>query len=259
MIGAASEGVTLATLARRRAEIGPEVEAVADDEDNLAFGPLLAQSEALAVSLHEIGLRRRDVLSFQLPNWRETAILNVAASLAGMVCNPIVPIYRDAELGAILRDSGARCLVVPGTWRGYDYARAAARLRHGLPDLQHIVTVRAATPGMLALEELIAAGRGRASPNDGADADDVKLLLFTSGTTGRAKGVQHSQRSLTAPMLRAMRHWGIGAGDGVIMPSPVTHVTGYCCGLELPFTLGTRTLLMERWDADRALALVGNR
>jgi acyl-CoA synthetase (AMP-forming)/AMP-acid ligase II len=259
MNGADSEAVTLAVLARRRAETGPDVEAIADDGGALAFGALLEQAEALAASLHELGLRRGDVLSFQLPNWRETAILNVAASLAGLVCNPIVPIYRDAELGTILHDSGARCLVVPGTWRSYDFARAAARLRHALPALQHIVTVRATTPGMLAFEDLIAAGRGRAIQTDDADTDAVKLLLFTSGTTGRAKGVQHSHRSLTAPLLRAMRRWGIGEGDGLIMPSPVTHVTGYCCGLELPFTLGTRTLLMERWDAHRALALIGDR
>lgn len=259
MIGADPEAVILAGLARRLAESRPDAEAIADYEGALAFGPLLAQAEALAASLQELGLRRGDVLSFQLPNWRETAILNVAASLVGLVCNPIVPIYRDAELTAILHDAGARCLVVPGTWRGYDYAGAAARLRHALPALRHIVTVRAPRPGMLAFEDLLTAGRGREVAASGADADDTKLLLFTSGTTGRAKGVQHSHRSLTAPVLRAMRRWGIGDDDGVIMPSPVTHVTGYCCGLELPFTLGTRTLLMERWDADQALALIASR
>ncbi len=259
MIAADPAAATLAGLARRLAENRPDAEAIADDEGTLAFGPLLAQAEALAASLHELGLRRGDVLSFQLPNWREAAILNVAASLLGLVCNPIVPIYRDAELKAILHDAGARCLVVPGTWRGYDYAEAATRLGKALPALRHIITVRAARPGSLAFDDLLAAGSGRVVAASGADADDTKLLLFTSGTTGRAKGVQHSHRSLTAPLLRAMRRWGVGDGDGLIMPSPVTHVTGYCCGLELPFTLGTHTVLMERWEAERALALIASR
>ncbi|WP_394998370.1 AMP-binding protein [Sphingomonas sp.] len=51
-------------------------------------------------------------------------------------------------------------------------------------------------------------------------------------------------------------HWGIAPGDALIMPSPVTHVSGYGNGLELPFIAGTRTILMEAWSATDAIALI---
>ncbi|MEY4500941.1 MAG: hypothetical protein RIS52_831, partial [Pseudomonadota bacterium] len=53
-----------------------------------------------------------------------------------------------------------------------------------------------------------------------------------------------------------VNHWGIDPGDAIIMPSPVTHVSGYSNGLELPFIAGTQTVLMEHWNAGEALGLI---
>lgn len=256
--GAAPEDHSLWLLARRRAEQTPETEAVSGDGVRRSFASVYEDAEALAFSLHALGLRRGDVLSFQLPNWTETACLNLAASLLGLVCNPIVPIYRDAELSAILADAHTKCFFVPQLWRGYDYTAMAVRLQRDLPDLRHLIAVRAKVDTLLSFEDIIAGGRGKKFGPGLSGADDRKLLLFTSGTTGRAKGVVHSQRSLTAPVVRAVEKWGIGSGDCFLMPSPVTHSTGYCCGLELPFTMGTRTVLMESWNAAKAVALIGS-
>jgi len=81
-------------------------------------------------------------------------------------------------------------------------------------------------------------------------------VLYTSGTTGRAKAVLHSHNTLSRAVLDNARHWGIGQGDTVLMPSPVTHVTGYGHGLELPFHGGTRCVLMDKWNAAEAADLI---
>src|SRR5690606_6316862 len=132
----------------------------------------------------------------------------------------------------------------------------AEELQRSLPALQTIVRVRASSKEGLDYESLVRAGRERRLRPANRGPHDRKLLLFTSGTTGRAKGVLHSQASLTAPLVRAMKVWNLGEGGCVLMPSPVTHVTGYCCGLEMPLFLGTRTVLMERWNAQRAVELI---
>ena len=59
-----------------------------------------------------------------------------------------------------------------------------------------------------------------------------------------------------ALLQSCVEHWSIEDDDVVIMPSPVTHITGYSWGLEMPFYHGTRSLLMERWDAGEAVELI---
>ena len=223
---------------------------------SLSYAMLLADAEALAASLQQLGLREGDVLSFQLPNWIEAGVINLAADLIGVLCNPIVPIYREGELLAMLSAAATRCLFVPDAWAGFDHAGMAERLRSSLPALHTIALVRAPADAKTTYEQLVAAGRGQPLIAAKRRPSDRKLLLFTSGTTGRAKAVLHSQASLTAPLLRAAAAWGLAENACMLMPSPVTHVTGYCCGLEMPLFLGTRTILMERWNAARAVEII---
>eukprot|EP01042_Synura_sphagnicola_P031151 gene31151-40104_t len=93
----------------------------------------------LARALPHMGLVRGDCIAFQLPNWIEAAVINLAAGLAGLVVCPIVPIYRDAEAGWMLRDSRTRVMFVAQMFRNYDFAAMVDRLRPGLPDLFHVV------------------------------------------------------------------------------------------------------------------------
>ena len=215
---------------------------------------LLADAEALSIGLADLGLVAGDVLSFQTPNWIEAAVINLAAALSGFVINPIVPIYRDAEVGMMLADCRAKAFIVASSFRNYDFAAMAERLRPGLPDLDHIITVRGG--GALTYEALVDSGRGRPFDRPQIDAGSVKMLLYTSGTTGRPKGVLHNHNTLTRVLQQSAQHWGLDVGDSMIMPSPVTHVSGYANGLEMPFVAGSRTILMEAWDAADALALI---
>ncbi len=208
----------------------------------------------LSVSLAELGLVPGDVVSFQTPNWIEAAVINLAAALSGFVINPIVPIYRDAEVGMMLADCRAKVLFTAASFRNYDYAAMAERLKPGLPDLEHIILVRGQSA--LTYEALVEAGRGRRFHRPQVDAGSVKMLLYTSGTTGRPKGVLHSHNTLARALQQSAQHWGLGEGDAMIMPSPVTHVSGYGNGLEMPFIAGSRTILMEAWNAADALALI---
>ena len=221
---------TLAAYARRRALQYPDAVAFYETGRTISYATLLSEAQALAGGLWQIGLRCGDVVSFQLPNWIETAIINLAANLLGLRCNPIVPIYRDSELLEILSAARTRCFFVPHVWGGFDYAAMARRLRSNLPELQVVATVRADQPGSHDYETLMAAGRDAEPPYPELDPTDNKLLMFTSGTSGRAKGVLHSQASLVAPLLRACARWPLREHDCMLMPSPVTHITGYCCG-----------------------------
>jgi acyl-CoA synthetase len=247
-------GRTIADHAFTLAGADPDfIQFIAGDQQ-VSRAAVLADAEALSVSLAELGLVSGDVVSFQTPNWLEAAVINLAATLSGFVINPIVPIYRDAEVGMMLADCKAKVLFTAASFRNYDYAAMAERLKPGLPDLAHIILVRGQSA--LTFEGLVEAGREREFRRPQVDAGSVKMLLYTSGTTGRPKGVLHSHNTLARALQQSAQHWGLSDGDAVIMPSPVTHVSGYGNGLEMPFIAGSRTILMEAWNAVDALALI---
>lgn len=245
---------TLADLARERAAATPDFVCFVDGEGQYTFAQVLAQAEALATSLQARGLGAGDVIAFQVPNWREAAVINLAAVIGGMIVNPIVPIYRDAEMLMMLGDCRARAIFVPQVWRKVDYAAMAMRCRDALPDLAHVFTVRG--DGADDFAALVAGGSGAAFAAPQVDPMGVKMVLYTSGTTGRPKGVLHSHCTLTHIVAASAQHWGMQAGETTLMPSPVTHVSGYANGLEAPFICGIRSVLMEAWNADEALALI---
>lgn len=252
--GGAWDRRTVADQALERASADPEFVALIDGAGELTRAELVEDSLALAAALHGRGLRPGDVLAFQVPNWREAAVINLAAAFSGLVINPIVPIYRDAEVTMMLGDCRATAIFVAASFRGFDFAAMAERVRGRLPDLRHVFTVRGS--GEDDYQTLLGEGRGRSFDRPLVDPLGVKLVLYTSGTTGRPKGVLHSHVTLQHIVRASAAHWGMAEGEATLMPSPVTHVSGYANGLELPLICGTRTVLMESWDARLALELI---
>jgi acyl-CoA synthetase (AMP-forming)/AMP-acid ligase II len=248
-------GRTLDALARERARDEPGRVAIVDGAQRKTFGQLYAQALRVAAGLRDTGLAPGEVIAFQLPNWWEAAVINLAAAMGSWVALPIVPIYREAELGVILGDSQARVIFVPQLWRNVDYPAMIGHIRAQLPQLDAVVVVRGdgGAPDTVDFSGLGAASR----PWLGQDksANDVKLLLYTSGTTGRPKGVLHSHNTIMAELDAVSRFWRVTADDVVLMPSPVTHITGYLYALEYVFTAGLKVALMDRWDAAAAIAL----
>lgn len=248
-------GKTVAEFARELAGRDPGRVTHVFDGEACRVAELLADAEALAAALQARGFVAGDVVSFQLPNWREAVVIDLAAAMLGLVVAPIVPIYRDAEVAYMLADSGARAAFFAPAWRGFDYAAMMARLAPTLPKLRLLSAVRAGDGDADSFEALVGERRTlRRRPR--IDANAVKLLLYTSGTTGRPKGVLHTHNTGPATLRRAFRHWSQHEGDAVLMASPVTHITGFSYGMELPLCFGTRTVFMERWNAAEAVELI---
>lgn len=247
---------TLADDARHWAETAGDTNVFLDELSPLTYADLLRQANALAAGLAQLGVRPGDTISFMIPNWTEAAVINLAAAVMGYVVNPIVPIYREAETTFILRDCASRVIFMPTLFRNYDYADMIDRIRPQLPDLRHIITVRGTREDTPSYQDVLNAGRGIVFDTPAVDPAGVKMVMYTSGTTGVPKGVLHSHNSLARAVAVSAVHWGIAPGDVVLMPSPVTHVSGYSNGLERPFLGGTRTVLMESWNAEAAVALI---
>ena len=204
------KGQTLAGSAAHWANKAPATPVVIDDVAMLTFADLYEKGLRLAAALRSNGVKPGEVISFQLPNWHETLVINLAASLGGFICNPIVPIYRDAEVGYILKHSRTRVFFIPRHFRSIDYLAMVERLRSGLPELQTVVVLReeanagnAGNAGYVAYGDLLASQQAEdqtmlAASFPPIDPNAIKLLLYTSGTTGDPKGVLHSHNTIAA-------------------------------------------------------------
>jgi len=104
-------------------------------------GEVYEESLRLAGGLRALGLGPGDVVAFQLPNWVEAAVTFYACAMLGVTLVPIVHFYGPKEVGFILRQSGARMLVIVSRIGQRDYLSELAAVRDGLPDLEHVVIV----------------------------------------------------------------------------------------------------------------------
>jgi cyclohexanecarboxylate-CoA ligase len=244
-------GDTLTLAARRW---GHRV-AVVDHSTRITFGRLDELSRRLATVLLRCGVVPGDVVCLQLPSWWETIALTVASWRVGAVANPVLPNLRAREMAAITGEVTPRVLVVPERFRGFEHRAMADSIDHGA----HLIVVRCRSgddPGDLA--RLVA----EAEPADDQtleqcrpEPDAAALVLYTSGTSGRAKGVIHTHNTLRAEAD------GVGLGhqcrtdDVMLLTMPLAHIGGVLYGILLLLTTGLRVVLMDTWDSDEALRL----
>jgi acyl-CoA synthetase (AMP-forming)/AMP-acid ligase II len=246
---------TLADSLRKAAEQTPHRVVIIDGECRVDCQTLLERATTLARAM----LARApagSVVSFMLPNWHEAATIYLAATLAGMVVNPILPSLRERELLFILQDVTSRMIFVPAAFRQHDYAAMMSRVIAQLGSPPEVVVLRGDAGGHTCWETLIQSDEEPWSEFPALDPDAVRMVLYTSGTTGRPKGVLHSHNSIHALLCQIRDHWLIERGDKFLVPSPIGHIGGSIYAFEGPLLLGTAAVLMDRWNADDAVRLL---
>lgn len=243
---------TLADALRVAAQDTPDRVLIVDGDVELTVAALSRQAGALSTLMSQ-RMPTGSVVSFMLPNWHEAAIVYLAASISGMVINPILPSLRDSELQFILADAEVRMIVIPKRFRGFDYAAMLSRVTATMSSPPEVVVVRGDHPGQTPLGELLEAP---AAPPLELNPGSVHMIMYTSGTTGRPKGVLHSHDSIHALIRQLGEYWRIDAGDTFLVPSPIAHIGGSIYAFECPLLLGSVAVLMEKWDPDEAVALM---
>jgi cyclohexanecarboxylate-CoA ligase len=241
----------------------PDKLAAVDARGQITYAELKQRTDRAALGLLELGVGPGDVVSFQLPNWIEFLVVHYAATRIGAVSNPLIPIYRDREVGFMVGLARSKVIVVPQEFRGFDHLAMVERLRGGWPDLAHVLVVDGETTATQTswAEFLDTPWEERRDPAGLAalrpDPDDVTLLIFTSGTTGEPKGVMHTSNTLVAANAPLPGRLGVSADDVIHMASAFAHLTGFLYGVRLPVQVGGATAVYQDvWDPARFVDLV---
>ena len=247
--------LTVAQFAQQRVREHPGRVLITAGACSLTCAQLYEAALRLAGFLRARGLVAGEVVSFQLPNWWEASVIDLAASMIGLVTNPIVPINRDAEVTYMLNESRTRLLFIPGEFRKFDYAAMMRRIAPALTQPPEVVLVRSKSAAFADLDTVLRDAAAVPGPIE-VDPNAVKILLYTSGTTGRPKGVLHSHNTIHADARKMQPAMGLAPDDVIFCPSPVTHISGYLWALNMPWCGGMPVVMMDTWDPSAGFELM---
>jgi acyl-CoA synthetase (AMP-forming)/AMP-acid ligase II len=227
------------------------------DGQRLTYAALGDRVDRVVAHLWAAGIRPGDVISVQLPNWVEFAIIHLAATWLGAITNPLLPNYRSKELSHILDFAGTKAVFIPKVYRGVDFPAMYAKLRPKLRSLEHIYVVGGhAGMAMTSFETLLTPPSHPAPSLPRPGGNDVTILIFTSGTESTPKGVMHSHNTALFTTIALSERFGLGPDEVIWTPSPLGHGSGFQWGLRLAIALGGTLVLQDIWDPEAGLDLI---
>ena len=229
-------------------ERNPQAPAVVDGELRLTYGQWLDRIERVAAALASVGLGHGDHLVTVLSNRFEAATLHWACQMLGVVITPLNWRATRDDIEYCLRDADARAIAYEGL------TQAAAR---GAPQAEKIVRIAVgeatADAGTHAFAAMLDAPLDRRGPQ--ARADDTSVMLYTSGTTGRPKGVPRRHRQERAAAVAHVAQNFYARGEVTLGVMPLYHTMGVRSLLAMALVDGCFACL-PRFDAARALAII---
>jgi len=207
--------------------------------------------ESLARGLISAGLAPGEVVAIFLPNSWEFAITYHAATLAGGIPTLLNPSYREREIRYQLENSGAAVLITDAPL--LENVNLA-----GLPALRRVFTTRSGRAGCEEFASLLRPTSANLPEAVGSSQETVAALPYSSGTTGLPKGVMLSHYNLVANVYQML-----GPNAALLTPDdvmlcflPLYHIYGLTVALTLSLTLGSRLVLMPRFDVQKLCGLL---
>ena len=245
----AGKGMTLAWWAQ---EI-PDHKAIIADRGDRTFAELNANANKLVRALRARGLGNGDAVALMCTNRAEFVETWAACSRAGLRLTTINWHLTGDEAGYIVDDCEAKALVADSSLA--EGARLAAK---AAPNCKVLLAVGGSIEGFDSYEDVIASESGENID----DATPGSQMLYTSGTTGRPKGVYRPPATGAAAAAAAAATpnlWGYqeGSADDLhLCTGPLYHAAPLAFSLASPLALGVGVVLMEKWDAEEALRLI---
>jgi cyclohexanecarboxylate-CoA ligase len=244
------DGGSLWEILERRVAATPDALAAVDEDGRtLTWAEAKAGAKRAAAGLARMGIGTGDVVSWQLPTWLESKLLVLALARLGAVQNPMLPIYREREVGFITRQARSKLLVVPSTWSGFDFEAMARGIAETLGAEGHAMQV------LVADKALPQGDPATLPPPPDPSEDPVRWYFYTSGTTADPKGAQHTDRTILAGAVGMGERLGCSEDDVNAVVFPFTHIGGIGW-LISALVYGFPTAYIERFEPAKTIAMI---
>ena len=230
------------TLAAQ-ASATPGKTALIAGERRISYADLASAAVALSARLAAGSIGPGDVVLLLGRNSIEAAVALLACFYRGAVAAPLPPMFGPQQLAALSRQAGASAVISFG---GDAEHEQSERLRDQVP------LVLALRPGAIPSQAAAEPAAGQRP----AGADDLALLLHSSGTTSLPKGIMHSGNTLRYAAEQVARRWAVTAVDTCLVVCEWGFVGSLVFGYLAALRSGATAVLQPRWDATEALRLI---
>ncbi len=252
-------GATLGAMAATLVDVVTEAAdrfgdrvAIEDGDARLSFTQLQHEARRAARALIGAGVGKGDRVAIWAPNIHEWIVAAAGIHAAGGVLVPLNTRFKGAEAAYVLDKSRARVLFTVEELVGNRYVDMLRG--HDLPSLERIVMLRGAAPDTTPLPDFLATARDVALPDVGPD--DLSDILFTSGTTGKPKGVMTAHGQNVTAFMAWSEVVGLRDTDRYLIVNPFFHSFGYKAGFMAALMRGATILPQLTFDVPAVLARI---
>ncbi len=232
---------TLRVLVDLQAVTRPDaIYALATDSDAaLTYGELARGCRRIAALLNDLGAAPGDTVSIVMPNGLATLRVLLGAMWGGRCVNPVNLLAQPEQMRYVLAHSDCKVVVVAPDWE--------ARVRDLIANIERRVEVLVVEPDALRLPGERDHDREPAPPAP----DALALLMYTSGTTGKPKGVMLTQANLAANAQAIAAEHALGREDRVLALLPLYHINAFAVTMLAPLASGGSLAMAPKFSAAR--------
>jgi long-chain acyl-CoA synthetase len=227
---------------------------------SISFPQLGQMAEALAGALHENGVRKGDRVAVMLPNCPQYVVSFFASLRLGATVTQLNPMYVEREIEHILRDSGAKKIVVYADM----YPRVKAVQSETEVDEVIVVDLQGTAEvqeGDSLFDDYLGNATGAAPEVEIDPEEDLAVLQYTGGTTGVSKGAMLTHRNLIANVSQTLDLFiddqaAFSNNEKIVGVLPYFHIFGLTCVMMFGIRQGLNQLLVPRFEAQEVAELV---
>lgn len=222
-------GMTWGDMFDKATDLYPGKVGLVDDTVRLTFGELRKKVDGLAIGFMNLGIKEREFVFLQIPNWHEYVVVFYALQKIGAI--PVLFIARHglAEILHIAELTHPVAWIGPERYRNTDFLPLLRQVMEKDHGLRHLISVRGQnSPGFIPLESLMGPGDLSAAEREGLaarrpDPMEVSMILLTGGTTGMPKAVPRTHNDYIASVEYHSRAWEVTSEDTLLTAAPVSH------------------------------------